>query len=260
VRPLVAVRRSIPFDPRFIGRHPLLWPLARAVRAIEPLYDFPPIQTLQQVFDPANGVAPVRFAPAAPRRRRGKPLDARGLYDARIALDREVPTRPHCWHDLMNALVWGTFPRSKQALHVRQHRAISDRLTPGARTLPPTRSRELDALALVDEGGVALIARTASQLGSIAMRRDRAILDAGLASGAVEAVVFGHAIYESLVLGVKPAVVAAVLVVREEAEADTLRAVDRGLARVLADSTRLRSPEELVRIDLDRTRPVPPFT
>lgn len=182
-------------------------------------------------------------------------MDPRRLYDARIALDGEVPTRSHCWHDLMNALVWGTFPRSKHALHVRQHLAISARLTPGAPTLPATRSRELDALALVDEGGVALIARDTSQLDSVAIRRERSTLDAELASGAVEAIVFGHAIFESLVLGVKPAVVAAVIVGREEAEKDTLLAVDRGLARVLGDRSRLRSPEELVRIDLDRTRP-----
>lgn len=257
MRPLVAVRQSVPFDPCFIGRHPLLWPLARAARAIEPLHDFPPVETLQRVFDRADGAAPVRFAPAAPRRRRREPVDPRRLYDARIALDGEVPTRSHCWHDLMNALVWGTFPRSKHALHVRQHRAIRDRLTPGARTLPATRSRELDALALVDEGGVALIARNASQLGSFSIRGDRAVLDAELASGAVEAIVFGHAIYESLVLGVKPAVVAAVIVGREEAEADPLRAVDRGLARVLGDGALLRTPEELVRIDLDRTPPSP---
>jgi hypothetical protein len=187
-------------------------------------------------------------------------VDPRRLYDARIALDREVPTRSACWHDLMNALVWGTFPRSKRALHLRQHQAIRDRLTPDARTLPPTRSRELDALALVDEGGVALIARNASQLDSFPMRRDRTILGAELASGAVEAVVFGHAIYESLVLGVRPAVVAAVIIEREQPEGDILGAVDRGLAHVLGDRTRLRSPEELVRIDLDRTRPAPPLT
>jgi len=250
VRPLVAVRRSAPFDPAFIGRHPLLWPLARAARALEPFDDFPPVEALAGVFDRADGAAPVRFAHATPRRGRGKRLDPRKLYDARIALDGEVPTRARCWHDLMNALVWGTFPRSKHALHARQHEAIGERLTPGARTLPASRSRELDALALVDEGGIALLPRSESHRRALRDRGGHGILASHLDSRTVETVIFGHAIYESLVLGVKPAVVAGVIVEGEGAEADVLRAVDRGLARMLQDRTVLRSPQEFVRVDL----------
>jgi len=158
----------------------------------------------------------------------------------------------------MNALVWGTFPRSKHALHARQHEAISERLTPGARTLPATRSRELDALALVDEGGIALLARSEfyRRLLRLRDRGDRGVLAAHLDSHAVQTVIFGHAIYESLVLGVKPAVVAGVIVEAEAAEADVLRAVDRGLARMLQDRTVLRSPQEFVRVDLYADRRV----
>jgi hypothetical protein len=227
-----------------------MWPLARAAGAIGRWDDFPPVEELARVFDPTGGEIPVRFVHAAPRRRRGAPVDPRMLYDARIALEAQVPTRGRCWHDLMNALVWGTFPRSKRALHVRQHRAIAQRLAPDAHRLPPTRSRELDALALVDEGGVVLLASDPTRLRALREQRGPTVWRSELASGAVDAVVFGHAIYESLVLGVKPAVVAAVVVGRPPGEVDLVRAADRGLAHVIEDSALLRSPEELGRVDL----------
>src|ERR1019366_6553976 len=172
------------FDPRFLLRSPLFWPSAGAARAVVgESAEFPPVESFGRVFarfahvahvahvdSAACGVGgidepPVRFEQAAPRpRRRGRrkePIDPRVLYDARITLDRVVPSRAGSWHDLMNALVWGTFPRAQAALHARQHRAISERIEPGARTLPPSRTRELDALALLDEGGVVLPARGA---------------------------------------------------------------------------------------------------
>jgi len=237
--------RSAPFDPRFLERSPLFWPLAPAARALlerDPQSarvdrgtaaspDFPPVHSLDRVFGDDRRDAPVRFVPAAPRSRRGRrpqPIDLRALYDARITLDRVVPTRARSWHDLMNALVWGTFPRAKRALHARQHRAITARVDPGARTLPPARTRELDALALLDEGGVVLPA------GDVA-----------------RAVVFGHAIYESLALGVPPVVVAALAL---DAPEGTPRAVDEALAREIEDGARFRTPAELRRVALPFSR------
>lgn len=258
----MAVRRAAPFDPAFIERHPLLWPLNRAARALDAFDDFPPLEALALVFARTDGEPPVRFVHASPRRRRGERVDPRRLYDARISLDGEVPTRERCWHDLMNALVWGTFPRAKLALHLRQHQAIGERLTPGAHTLPATRSRELDALALIDEGGVVLLPPCGSHGGSRPDGGRGAVFHLEFASGAPQAVVFGHAIYESLVLGVKPAVVAGVVVEPEAAETNPLRALDRGLARLLEDRTILRSPQEFVRVDLGpfERRPSTGFT
>ena len=230
MRPLVRVRRATPFDPGFLARSPLLWPLEQAARRLGPLDGFPSHEALRQVFE---GQPPVRFVPAAPRGRRRGSVDAAALYDGRITLERRVPTRVGCWHDLMNALVWGTFPRAKRALHARQHRAIAARIAPGARTLPPARTRELDALALLDEGGV------------IVLGGDGAML------------VFGHAIYESLALGVAPAIVAAIVVGTNTArgDADRLAHADGALASVLEDETRLTTPAELKRVDLTSTPP-----
>lgn len=247
---------AAPFDPRFLLRSPLFWPIAGAARAVVgESAEFPPVESFGRVFAhlASGGVGridepPVRFEQAAPRpRRRGRrkePIDPRTLYDARITLDRVVPSRAGSWHDLMNALVWGTFPRAKAALHARQHRAISARIPPGARTLPPSRTRELDALALLDEGGV--------------------LLAAGASGAPTLLVVFGHAIYESLAIGIPPAVVAAIevstragdaVIDRDGHEADgrvaaRLAALDAALACVIDDASRLRSPEELRRVDL----------
>ena len=245
------MRRAAAFDRHFIGRDPLFWPLARAARAFVQLDDFPPIETLGGVFD---GDLPVRFVPAAPRRRRRSPVDVQTLYDARITLERAVPTRARCWHDLMNALVWGTFPNAKRALHARQHRAISERVAPGARGLPP-RSPELDSLALIDEGGlVVLTSDPDSTEAALRTRRD-GVLRSYVESGAADALVFGHAIYESLALGVTPAVVAAVVLRRDGEEPDVVRAADDALARAIVDGARLRSPRELTRVNVNEAAP-----
>jgi hypothetical protein len=251
MRPLVVVRRAAAFDRHFIARHPLFWPLARAARAFVEHDDFPPVEALGGVFD---GDLPVRFVPAAPRRRRGALVDVRTLYDARITLDRAVPTRARCWHDLMNALVWGTFPNSKRALHARQHRAISERVAPGARGLLP-RSPELDSLALLDEGGLVVLARDPDSA-QAALRAERGgVLRSYIESGAADALVFGHAIYESLALGVTPAVVAAVVLRRDGMGAGVVRAADDALAHALQDDARLRTPHELTRVNVNEATP-----
>jgi hypothetical protein len=246
MRPLVAVRTATAFDPRFVERSPLFWPLRRAASWLVELVDFPPAGALDRVFE---GDPPVHFVPATPRarRRRRGPLDPGALYDARITRDRCVPTRARSWHDVLNALVWGTFPRAKLTLHARQHRATSERIGGGARTLPPTRTREQDALALIDEGGVVVLASDTGA--ATAALRGRALQEM-IASGAAEALIFGHAVYESLVFGVAPAAVAAVVVPREDADGDLVREADGALARALADASRFCAPTELCRVDV----------
>ena len=269
MKPMMRVRRAKASDPAFRARFfgtffaaggpswPLVWPLARAARALGACDDFPPVLALERVFDGVAGGPPVRFEVAAPRPRRRGALEPRALYDARITLDRVVPTRERSWHDLMNALAWGTFPLAKVALHARQHHAIAARIEPDARRLPPTRTPELDALALLDEGGVVIVADDAQRL--------RAAFDAGaddalkaeVSRGGAVALVFGHAIYETLALGVSPAVLAAIVVPRQARqthdEQDLVRDADAGLARVPADSSRLVTPTELKRVELTST-------
>jgi hypothetical protein len=63
-------------------------------------------------------------------------------------------------------------------------------------------------------------------------------------------VIFGHAIYESLALGVAPAVAAAVVISRDRSQPDPVIDADISLARCIDDSDRLRSPRELRRVDV----------
>ncbi len=260
-RPLVAVRGATRFDRGFIERDALFWPLRPALEALGTLDDFPPVETLDRVF---CGDPPVRFVAAAPRKRRSHApdasagIDARKLYDGRVTVDGEVPTRPQSWHDFMNALVWGTFPRAKLALHARQHRAIARRVPPGARTLPATRSRELDALALLDEGGVVVLARDREELRVRLRTEGPGVLRSRMASGDADALVFGHAIYESLALGVSPAVVAAIVLAYDGTQPDIVRAADHALMDAIRDDSTLTSPTELVRVHVREAAPRDP--
>jgi hypothetical protein len=164
----------VDWDPSFFRASPLFWPIAPAAAKLEGFARWPEPEELSCLFE---GEAPVRFVPAAPRARRGRRLGASERYDALISEHRLVPTRRGSWHDVLNALVWATFPSAKLALHARQHRAITSRLGPDLR-LPGGRTRDQDAVAMLDEGGVVLLQGGGETPSPI---------------------VFGHAIYERLV-------------------------------------------------------------
>lgn len=226
------------FDGRFFERHPDFWPIARAASCFADRVDWPDVAEYGVAFDragdPARG-APVRFEPAPVRRRRPPgPIVRADLYDATIVRRRVVPTRARMWHDYLNALVWATFPRAKLAFHERQHAAIERWIPDGATQLPNARTRELDALALVDEGGVLVLSdgeRSVSML-------------------------FGHALFEGLVLG-QPAMVARSVMLDAPgalagacSHVELTRRADHHLSEMLRAARRVVSPEELPRLPL----------
>ena len=226
---LVRQERS-EFDARFYERSELFWPIARAASTFADRDDWPDVIDYAAAFE---GERPVRFelAPARRRRPQGEVVVRTSLYDAMIVQQRIVPTRPRMWHDYLNALVWATFPRAKLALHARQHRAIEQWIPQGATQLPNARTREMDTLALVDEGGILVLDRG----------------DAGSVS-----VLFGHALFEGLVLGQRAMVARAVVLDARDHEApagpaETPRLADALLAATLADEARVTSPDELPR-------------
>jgi hypothetical protein len=186
---------------------------------IRPLWDaladsvaFPDVEALNQVYQQALAtraeLAPearaLRFVAAGPKGRRSRrhAIDLTSLYEGRIVLRGEVPTRADDWHDFFNALSFAAFPRAKWALHARQYRLLAGRVTPDTRRLPAARTREQDALALFDEGGVALVV---SPDVTLDLGPDNRALDELALSlwreGRARLVPFGHALYEHLVEG-----------------------------------------------------------
>lgn len=154
--------------------------------------------------DLASAARALRFVATPPKRRRARrgPVDLTSLYEGRIVHKGEVPTRVDDWHDFFNALTFSAFPRAKWALHARQFALLAARVAPGAARLPGARSREQDALALFDEGGIALC---------VLPERRALLLDGADAfsetcealcrAGEARAVPFGHALPEHLVAG-----------------------------------------------------------
>jgi hypothetical protein len=159
------------WNGRFFESDPRFWPLAPAARRFAAHVDFPHPEELS--------TPEVRFVAATkPRRsRRRSPRPAEG-YDASAARGA-VPTRARSWHDFLNALVWATFPSSKRKLHGLQAAAIARALASSQGALPNARTREQDALALLDEGGVLVLADGRESI----------------------TLAFGHALYEGLVRG-----------------------------------------------------------
>lgn len=216
------------FDARFFERHPDFWPIARAASTFAEYEDWPDVSDYANAF---VGEGPVGFEATSMRRRRppGEPVVRENLYDAVIVRRRVVPTRGRMWHDYLNALVWATFPRSKMALHRRQHRAIERWIPEGATQIPNARTRELDALALVDEGGVLVVDHGSTRT----------------------KMYFGHALFEGLIFSM-PAMISreVVLDAREHAPVTgeaLIALADTLLSTVLDDVTRIVSPEELDR-------------
>jgi hypothetical protein len=71
-------------------------------------------------------------------------------YEPRCYLTGEVQTRKNNLHDLFNALVWLTFPRSKAAINVRHFHALTEAKLP----LQTQRGKVRDMATLFDESGV----------------------------------------------------------------------------------------------------------
>jgi hypothetical protein len=209
----------VSWDPSFFRRSALFWPIAPAAEKLEGFARWPEPEELSCLFE---GDAPVSFMPAAPRARRGRRLGASERYDALITEHRVVPTRRGSWHDLLNALVWATFPRAKLALHARQHRAITSHLGPDLR-LPGGRTRDQDAVAMLDEGGVVLLHR---------------------GEDTPSPIVFGHGIYERLVCDGRVTLWAAAVRVPTDEVPDTHRArtelADATLQALLSSSTEMK--------------------
>lgn len=201
------------WDPAFDRGREVFAPLARAMAPFRHHRDWPALDAWNGALaarEPklrsASGAA-IRFVPQPPKRRSG-PVDVDGIYDERIYVHGEVPSRLASWHDFFNMLVWVSFPATKRAINARQRAALRAWIEPGATRLPSARTREQDALAMLDEGGA---------IRAVAGDREQLF-------------VLGHAIYEHLVTGAHEA---RALIVDVTVDALAQDAVDAALAAFL---------------------------
>jgi hypothetical protein len=231
-------RERTTFYGRFFERDPLLFAsIARAAKVFADRSDWPDVSEYDALF--CDCAKPVHFELAPPKRRRtgDEPIVRAALYDAMIVERRIVPTRPRMWHDYLNALVWASFPKAKLALHERQHRAIEAWIPKSATRLPNARTRELDALALVDEGAILIVEKS-------------------IESGAQYQLVFGHALLEGLVLDNRAMIARGVrLVADRDATCDLPNEIDARVAladelleKALRAPSRIRTPDDLPRL------------
>lgn len=250
-----------PFSQEALHESAWYWPIEPAVRALGPCAAFPTRDQLTELHAHAALAADVpalSFGPYVKRTRkqRGTVIDIESLYDGSISARGQVPTREADWHDLFNALVFASFPRSKHHLHARQFAQLRLRVGDNARKLPGARSREQDALTLFDEGGC-LVAGAEASLEPLRSLESQPsfyeALRAGIAQQQLVIAPFGHALFEHKVAGLPgPSSFAFLLPLPElpRERAALVRALDAAFAAVLADAQRFYSPAELRRLDL----------
>ena len=87
----------------------------------------------------------LRFVPQQTGR-----LGFESQYEPRCYLTGEVQTRSGNWHDLLNALVWLTFPKAKAAINTRHYQALRQAREPNS----SQRGAVRDTNTLMDESGV----------------------------------------------------------------------------------------------------------
>jgi Protein of unknown function (DUF3025) len=190
----------------------------------------------------SGGGMPIRFVPPAQTK------EPAAEYETRIFATGEVPTRPDNWHDLFNALVWLSFPRTKAILNRHHHEQIV------ARRGERQRGTARDVLTLFDEGGVVVGAANAELAALLRDFRWKELFWTNRAGvgRSMRFHVFGHAIYEkalqphkgvtakALVVDVAPEVLGAPTE-RQLAELDARAALHFSGPHALA-STRSLSP------------------
>ncbi len=156
---------------------------------------FPTLNDLNTLLDKTQPTVnvlsgrPLRFIPQMQGR-----VGFESQYEPRCYLSGEVQTRPENWHDLFNALVWLTFPKSKAAINARHYQALNDKLE----NCTSQRGKARDTVTLLDESGV-IVASANEELSGLLQtfqwkelfwnRREQVLKEMGF-------YVIGHGLYE----------------------------------------------------------------
>ncbi|MEY4579102.1 MAG: hypothetical protein RL701_3805 [Pseudomonadota bacterium] len=256
----MALKHRVGWDPRLCERSRWLWPLTAAAEYFAGHEDWPKLADFDAAYrahTQGRDVAPLSFRENV--RKQDKRAEGRvvlsALYDARISIAHEVPTRERDWHDLLNMLCFATFPDSKLALHSRQYACLAQRIAPDMQRLPNRRTPEQDALTLFDEGGVVLVAHPddAPRLEHLSLEQGAEVCRALRDERRLRVVPFGHALFEHELEGLRCPGGATIVLTVPELWAETpqlLREVDRALSARIGDSTYFQSPRSCGQIRL----------
>lgn len=245
--------------PHFNERSPFFEPFSALGRDLAARPDWPSLDDYTALVRDAYrrhrlDLPPLKFAASAPRPRRRRPtvVTLSDVYDGSIVLNGCVPCVPQSYHDLFNALIFAALPRSKYALHRRQFEALQARVPAPRFRMPPTRSREQDALTVFDEGGSVLVV-SQSFLDSWSTKDEAVLLDP--IDDQSRLIVFGHALLEHIFYGRCRIRSCAVILVRDAdfATTDLLTWTDERVSRLLVDRSRFQAPgaDGVVRVEED---------
>lgn len=185
---LVWNKQALLQSPLFVPLHPILsrlkddqFPSLQTCNAL--LAEYLPSITVQQCLQ-------LSFVPQV--------LGKQGFesqYEPRCYLKGEVQMRENNWHDLLNALVWLTFPKSKAAINARHYHALTNATK---QVTSSQRGAVRDTNTLLDESGVIVVssdAELASMLRDFQWQelfwRQREKVQASMGF-----YIFGHGLYE----------------------------------------------------------------
>ena len=233
-------RAPIEWRPDFLERAPIFEPLRARGRGLEAT-GWPRAAELDRLAGGAlvsGGGATLRFVQAGDERGSDLP------YERRVFEFGEVVCRREDWHDLFNALVWLTFPRSKAAINARHVREMGSEA-------PGKRGRARDALTLFDEGGLIVASADADLTRLIREFRWKELFWSRRAQLArdMRFFAFGHALYEKALVPFVGITASALLLDVDEtfmsAGLDSqLAAADERVAAVLSSPDSIRTPKD----------------
>ena len=133
-------------SPLFAPLHPIL--AALEAGGFPTLQDCNALLTSRPLLITVQSGSPLRFV----AQECGKlPFEAQ--YEPRCYLKGEVQMRAHNWHDVLNALVWLTFPKTKSILNARHYDALIEERASAI----PRRGAVRDVNTLLDESGVIVV-------------------------------------------------------------------------------------------------------
>ena len=178
------------------------------------------------------GGQPIRFVSSSQ-------LDDGG-YEHRIYTTGQVSTRPDCWHDLFNALVWMRYPHIKTAMNRLHYQA-------GAALKCGRRGVLRDALTLFDECGVIVFSSQLEILNALAQRRWSDAFLADTFRSSVVLSICGHAMLEKYLSPYKAMTAKALLVhvdtdLMKLPRLEMLNRLDRDLAKIMLSGQIIDKP------------------